>query len=281
MSDSHPSRSPSLAPRASPSISNCPVCSCNRRELFQALLLGKHQVHYFFCDSCGLLQTEEPYWLDEAYSRAIADADTGLVSRNLDIARRLSGLLYFCFAPTAAYLDYAGGYGLLTRLMRDRGFDFCWHDPFCENVLARGFEWNRSREGTTAGAVTAFEVIEHVQDPALFVREALKVGNSRTIIFTTLLYEGAPPRPEKWWYYALESGQHISFFHRRTLTALASKLNLRLYTNGSFHVLTDRKMNSVAFRILSTWAAPLADLYVKRRMKSKTFDDHQKLAGGS
>ena len=67
----------------------------------------------------------------------IADADTGLVSRNLGIARRLAGLLYFGFDPKARYLDFAGGYGLLTRLMRDRGFNFYWHDLYCENVFAR------------------------------------------------------------------------------------------------------------------------------------------------
>jgi hypothetical protein len=56
----------------------CPICSGERREVFQAVLLKKYQVRYFFCGSCGLLQTEEPFWLDEAYSSAIADADTGM-----------------------------------------------------------------------------------------------------------------------------------------------------------------------------------------------------------
>ena len=67
-------------------------------------------------------------------------ADTGLVMRNLDIAKKLATLLYFGFDPRARYVDVAGGYGMLTRLMRDDGFDFHWDDKFCANLLARGFE---------------------------------------------------------------------------------------------------------------------------------------------
>jgi hypothetical protein len=35
------------------------------------------------------------------------------------------------------FVDIGGGYGLLTRLMRDRGFDFYWKDPHCENIFAK------------------------------------------------------------------------------------------------------------------------------------------------
>ncbi|MDM9385348.1 hypothetical protein QUB80_32355 [Chlorogloeopsis sp. ULAP01] len=38
---------------------------------------------YYFCEESGLLKTEKPYWLDEAYQEAIADTDTGLVRRNI------------------------------------------------------------------------------------------------------------------------------------------------------------------------------------------------------
>jgi hypothetical protein len=135
----------------------CPICANKRNELFQARLLHKYDVRYFLCKSCGLLQTEPAYWLDEAYSSAIADTDTGIVSRNQEIANKLASLLYFCFDPKAQYLESAGGYGLLTRMMRDWGFDFRWHDPYCENVFARGFEWDPTRGSASGGAVTAFQ----------------------------------------------------------------------------------------------------------------------------
>jgi 2-polyprenyl-3-methyl-5-hydroxy-6-metoxy-1,4-benzoquinol methylase len=255
----------------------CPICSGSRRELFQARLLRKYEVHYFLCETCGLIQTEQPYWLDEAYSSAIADADTGLVSRNLEIAKKLAGLLYFCLDPNAQYLEAAGGYGLLTRLMRDRGFNFRWHDPYCENIFARGFEWDPLDEMAAGGAVTAFEVLEHVSNPVDFIRDALKQAKTRTIIFSTLLYEGEPPRPDKWWYYSLESGQHISFFRRDTLKILANKLGLRLYTHGWFHALTNSEMNELMFRVCTSRLSVFVDQYVRLRMKSKTFDDHERI----
>jgi hypothetical protein len=253
----------------------CPICSGNRHELFQATLLRKYKVSYLLCDSCGLIQTEQPYWLDEAYRSAIADADTGLVSRNLEIAKKLAGLLYFCFDPAAQYLEAAGGYGLLTRLMRDRGVDFRWHDPWCENIFARGFEWDPVKGTAEGGAVTAFEVLEHVLNPVDFIKNALAQAKTRTIIFSTVLYEGTPPRPEEWWYYSLESGQHISFFRRDTLKTLADKLSLRLYTHGSFHVLTDVAMNDSVFRICTSRLSAFVDAYVRMRLKSKSFADHE------
>src|SRR5215831_18976233 len=69
-----------------PRMTGCPICGCPRQARFRALLLKRHDVQYFFCERCGLLQTEEPYWLSDAYASVIADADTGLVSRNLTIA---------------------------------------------------------------------------------------------------------------------------------------------------------------------------------------------------
>jgi Nif-specific regulatory protein len=37
-------------------------------------------------------------------------------------------------------VDCAGGYGILVRLLRDYGVNALWSDPYCENVLAKGFE---------------------------------------------------------------------------------------------------------------------------------------------
>ena len=64
---------------------NCKICTQPVSFEFNVKLLNKYQVDFFYCKSCGFLQTEKPYWLDEAYSEAIAIADTGLVARNINI----------------------------------------------------------------------------------------------------------------------------------------------------------------------------------------------------
>ena len=235
-------------------------------------MLKKHAVGYFYCNSCGLLQTEKPYWLEEAYREAIADADTGLIARNQGIARKLSALLYCCLDRQAHYVDSAGGYGILTRLMRDIGFDFYWHDEYCGNLFARGFDADRLSGAVSA--VTAFEVLEHVQDPLDFINSCLQNNTTSTIIFSTELFSGDPPAPSDWWYYTPDTGQHISFYQRRTLEVMADRLSLRLYSHRNMHILTDRRINPVLFRLMISHFSWFGYAWARLRMSSRTFPDH-------
>jgi hypothetical protein len=95
---------------------SCKICSAKMAGAFRARVLGRHDVRYLYCPSCQHLRTEEPYWLEQAYTEAITRADTGLVVRNLDIARLLGGILYTYFRRDGQFLDTAGGTGLLTRI---------------------------------------------------------------------------------------------------------------------------------------------------------------------
>jgi len=240
-------------------------------EVFSATVLSRHAVSYYRCARCGLLQTEAPYWLDEAYREPIAAADTGLIQRNFSLAARLSAVLYSCLDPRGAYLDVAGGYGMLVRLMRDIGFDFYWHDQHCENVLARGFE--AAGAGRKFSALTAFEVLEHVPDPVRFVSDLLQQHDVRTLIFSTQTYAGNLP-PRDWWYYAFETGQHISFYQARTLATLAERLGLHFLSANGLHVMTDRPAQFGRLKLLTGLLAYPAAVYVRRRLGSKTVSDH-------
>lgn len=256
-------------------INACPLCQSARQKVFAALLLKKHTVDYFYCDNCGFLQTQEPFWLDEAYSDAIALADTGLIARNQGIARKLSALLYFCFDRQGRYVDSAGGYGMLTRLMRDIGFDFYWHDEYCANLFARGFEAGNGKQ--SCSAVTAFEVLEHVPAPLDFISDLFRTYDTSTVIFSTELFDGDPPAPQDWWYYTPDTGQHISFYQLRTLEWLARKLSLRLYSSRGIHILTDRKIPESRFRLATGKASWLGYAWAGLRMDSLTFPDHLRI----
>ncbi len=262
------------------SENTCSICSGQLRYVFSALVLSKYDAEYFHCDACGFLCVPDPHWLSESYSSAIADADTGLVSRNIGIAKKLSLLLFWGMAARreSRYLDAAGGYGMLTRLMRDYGFDFYWSDKYCKNVLARGFEYNA--EVGPCVAVTAMEVLEHLADPVEYIRESLACASAETFIFTTELYDGAPPAPNEWWYYSLPTGQHIGFFQLRTLHRIAEVLGLNLYSANGLHVLTKRKLNLAWVRVVTgSGFSRIGDHLLRRLMKSKTMDDHRKVLG--
>ena len=52
-------------------------------------------------------------------------------------------------------VDFAGGYGILVRMLRDKGIDAYWSDQFTPNLLSRGFEYS----GDTVNLLSAFEVL--------------------------------------------------------------------------------------------------------------------------
>ena len=227
----------------------CPVCQSQTTAAFKAQVLLKYDAEYFVCDHCGYLFAKEPYWLDEAYTSAIASTDTGLVKRNISISGKVASLLYLGMNErgNGRYLDVAGGYGMFTRLMRDFGFDFFWQDKYCSNLLSQGFEHSKSYE--PYDAVTAFEVLEHVTDPVEFIKNTMLDVNSDTLIFSTVLYSGAPPDPNEWWYYSFQAGQHIGFFQRKTLEIIANKLNLNFYSENKIHIFSRKKISTILLKI--------------------------------
>lgn len=196
-------------------------------KIFRARVLGKHEVDYFRCRDSGYIQTEKPYWLEEAYQSPINLCDTGILTRNLYFSKCIAAFFCSYFDPGGRFLDYAGGYGVLTRMMRDLGLDYYWDDPYAPNILARGFEAGPTERFT---ALSAIEVFEHMPEPAPEVKRLLE--RTETLLFSTVLLPEPWPKPEDWWYYGLEHGQHVSFYTRRSLELLANANGAMLATNG-------------------------------------------------
>jgi methyltransferase family protein len=255
----------------------CRICGSSTRLAFTHQVLRKYDCSYYFCDNCGGLQTEDPYWLDEAIESPVPSADTGILRRNVYLARLTSVVLFFLFDRHGRFLDAAGGYGIFTRMMRDVGFDYYWTDKYAPNLTARGFDADVGPGGPYA-AVTAFEVIQYPPDPVAFVAELLESTGTDTIIFTTELFAGAPPAPEAWWYYAFPTGQHLTFYQKSTLEFIGKRFGMRYYRSGVLHIWTRAKLNPLALRVLtSPGVANVLNVVPRFALRSRTMADHERL----
>lgn len=208
--------------------------------LFTAKILNKFNVAYYRCNDTGFIQAEEPYWLDEAYSSAITKLDVGLTHRNLMLSGSVGKLLLDYFNYNGVFLDYAGGYGLFTRLMRDKGFNFYNTDKFCQNLFAEYFDIKDLPCKTKFEAVTAFEVLEHLVNPIKDIQEMLEF--SENLIFSTELQPQTIEKISDWSYFSTETGQHIAFYNEASLKVIAKQLGFNFYTDGKFlHLFTKKK----------------------------------------
>lgn len=244
----------------------CRACGAHARYLWQGQLLNI-SVQYFECDACGYVQTEQPYWLDRAYAKPINDSDTGIINRNLINARIVWSTLLVLGKLNSRVADYAGGYGILVRLLRDYGVEALWSDRYCENLLARGFEHN----GEPAGLVTAFEAFEHFVNPAEEL-DRLLLTSSNILLSSEIIAEPTP-RPDQWWYYGQNHGQHIGFFRVRTLKKLAERRGKYLISSGSYHLITDKPIIPIVWHTLIK-TIKLSNFVVKKIFKSKIWEDH-------
>jgi hypothetical protein len=157
----------------------------------------------------------------------------------------------------------------LVRLLRDVGVNALWSDPYCENLVAKGFEYkNKNR----ANLVTAFESFEHFVQP---YDEMVKLLNiAPNILLTTYIISDPAPKPSEWWYYGFEHGQHIGFYRLRTLRYLAEKFNLYLISDGvSRSFFSEKKYSYKVWRVL-IYIATIYPKLLTVGMRSKTWEDH-------
>ncbi len=133
---------------------------------------------------CGSQQSENPYWLAEAYSDQVISIDPGAAQRVLDCLA-----VTYVTAKIFGYrkmLDFGGGAGLLCRLLRDVGYDAHWHDGHTPAGYATGFEGSPKDE---FDLITAIEVIEHFANPKKDL-DAIFGASPKAVLIMTSLYEG-------------------------------------------------------------------------------------------
>jgi hypothetical protein len=216
----------------------CKICLSTSDPFSSALILSKYQVSYFRCEKCGFVQTEDPYWLDEAYSDEANIYDIGYVNRAIANSQLCERYILQYFDCNSKFVDYGAGYGIMVRRMRDLGYDFYWYDKYCQNLFSRSFEANMSGE-IVYELLTAFEVFEHLINPLQELEMMLEISDN--ILFTTELIPPGNPKPGQWWYYFPLHGQHIAFYTQKSLNVIAESHHLFLKSIGSVHLLTKQR----------------------------------------
>lgn len=250
---------------------SCKICNSNNLVLlFKETILGKYEAEYFQCEECYFSFPSKITWLEEAYDSALNIEDTGVMRRNLLFSKRLIPIFYLFFEKSSKFVDWGGGYGIFTRLMRDVGFDFFWSDKYATNLVSRGFEY---KPNLKVAAITAFEVFEHLEDPINEIKEMLKITD--TVIFSTELISYPAPQKKDWWYYAFEHGQHIALYNKKTLLKIANMFDLNYYSNGTnLHILTKKKHSPLFVKLVLKYAKYFYFIF-KPFLNPKTQEDNE------
>ncbi len=297
---------------------HCKICDSETERFGFGAVLNKYNVDFFQCRFCGFIQTEDPYWLDESYSKAINKSDVGLVRRNIDLSRISKILIVDFYNSLISIETFNDKTKLISKffklflmekqfikiLLKNKyriGFDAkskfldfgSGYGLFVRLMRDYGFNFywydryceNLFADGFEADMsehydlVTAFEVFEHMEHPIEEIEKILSF--SRNILFTTELISESPPEIGSWWYYGLDHGQHISFYTKKSLCLVAEKYNLRLYSYGNtVHLLTEKKIDPWWLNFLLNKKQQVLDLIDNYlKIESLIFADYSTITG--
>jgi hypothetical protein len=237
----------------------CPVCqsttayldsvnfnkSCEEvRGLF--LPPSEKFIDYFLCNQCGFCFAPEMYaWSFDDFGKYIYNQDYEQVDPDYKLLRPQgnANLIDQWFGSRKSglrHLDYGGGSGLLSRELRDKGWDSTTYDPFVNADV-------RVSDLGSYDLVTAFEVFEHVTDVEGLMHNLRTLCKDGLVVFSTLLSDGeiAPAKKVTWWYAGPRNG-HISLFSTQSLHVCMLR--------SGFQFASASPNLHIAFRHLPAWA---------------------------
>ncbi|MBI3903147.1 MAG: class I SAM-dependent methyltransferase [Nitrosomonadales bacterium] len=234
---------------------SCPVCNSNCSPLDvvdfnkaceemrgKFLKLSGIPIYYYLCNNCQFCFAPEfMKWELRDFEEKIYNQDYVLVDPDyLDSRpRQLANKLLSMFpvqGPQIKHLDFGGGDGLLSRILREANWQSTSYDPFVDKDTKLG-------DLGQFQLITAFEVFEHVPDVCRLIRDLSSLlASDGIVLFTTNVSDGqiAQNRRINWWYASPRNG-HISLFSRKSLAILGGKEG---FTVGGFsdglHMLSRR-----------------------------------------
>jgi hypothetical protein len=225
----------------------CRLCGGSLTEKFSSVILNKYQITYYLCGNCNSLQTEYPYWLDEAYSEKNYNTDTGALQRNINnfaSCYALSKLL-----SVNKFVDFGGKDGLLCRFLRDHLIDCYVYDKYSTPTYSLDFE--ASPNFKNVDLVMAFEVFEHFSNPKVDLDEIFSF-QSNFVLVTTTFYSD---QNADWWYLAKETGQHVFFYSTQAINLVAKRYGYGVTMVGGMILFYKTNIPDIHNKIVSCQTA--------------------------
>jgi hypothetical protein len=243
----------------------CNICECRASHFVTIRIMGRHDAEYCRCTSCGFIFATNPYWLQESFSTELNRLDIGSVDRCLVVSSFVEVVIRSLRLTAGRILDWGGGYGLLTRLLRDRGLDTRFYDPYTSPLFV-GDAIAASDENFDLTVMG--EVMLHITHPVETLREVLR--RSDYLLFTAVV---APPDVSSdWWYFMPDSGQHVAIHSRDSIAALGKVLGVSVTSDGRFfHLLHTREVPRLLRLIFRSrmLAFGLAELFHMRNLAGR------------
>jgi hypothetical protein len=228
------------------SVEACRLCGAPTTAIFTARLLSKYDVDYLECTACHSLQTQQPFWLDEAYAHNLGDMDCGAAQRNLSSAT--ASMIVAKLWGLHNAVDHGGGDGLLCRLLRDYGLNCFVEDKYAAPTYAQGYA---QPDFDVPDVVFAFEVFEHFTDPDTEIG-ALFSRRPKVLFGSTQQYTN---QRAEWGYLSRHSGHHIFFYSNDALDVIGRKHGYRAVRSGPYFLFVRNDLASASkigrFRLLT------------------------------
>jgi hypothetical protein len=229
----------------------CRLCGGQTSFQFDKKILEKYSVRYWRCEACRCLQTDPPHWLAESYRTVHSAGDTGMVARTWQMAQATSLLLRLAGIGAATQcVDWGGGNGLFSRMMRDQNYNFVNDDKYAEPFYCSGF--TRQALGiATCDVVTSFEVFEHLPDPRIELAEILSL-DPKIWIFSTQIYAA---QDRDWNYLSPRNGRHVFFYSEDGLRRFAGAHDFHFLRGREMHMMIRRSAHPYFHGPLRRYAA--------------------------
>lgn len=217
-------------------VQKCTICGSDTTLIFVVEIQNRLKANLHRCVNCGFAFYPDQDWIRGSFSEELNSLDVGSVDRVLLASDFLTEFIFSEKLASNKFLDYGGGYGLQTRILRDRGFNWENFDPYTAPLFSRDFVGNLQTEYSL---ISLIEVSLHFENP---IEEFQKLINRCDyLVFTSVV-------PEKefgpdWWYITGESGQHVAFYSIKALRQIATHLNVEFTSDGKFfHVFHKKKL---------------------------------------